>query len=114
MTNQKEKRKKSVFVIGDSMVKHVNGWEMSKNKVPDKTFLGAKTRCKNDYVEPSIRSSADHFILHVGTNDLLSDKSSNEIARSIIDLVTSIKNEMHDVSMSNIIIRVKKTRQKRR
>ena len=67
MTNQKEKRKKSVFVVGDSMVKYVNGWEMCKNKVPDKTLSGAKTRCTNDYVEPSIRSSADHFILHVGT-----------------------------------------------
>ena len=39
------------------------------------------------------------------TNDLSSDKSPEEIARSIIDLATSIKNEKHDVSISNIIIR---------
>ena len=57
----------------------------------------------NNYVKPSLRSNPDHFILHVGTNDLLSDKSSEEIARSIIDLATSIKNEKHDVSISNII-----------
>ena len=25
-----EKNEKSIFVIGDSMVKHLNGWEMSK------------------------------------------------------------------------------------
>ena len=37
--------------------------------------------------------------------DLSSDKSAEEIARSIIDLATSIKNEKHDVSKSNIIIR---------
>ena len=37
--------------------------------------------------------------------DLSSDKSAEEIARSIIDLATSIKNEKHDVSISNIIIR---------
>ena len=58
----------------------------------------------HNYVKPSVRSSPDHFILHVGTSDLLSDKSLGEIARSTIDLETSIKNEKHDVSISNIII----------
>ena len=105
-----EKNKNTIFVIGESMVKHLNGWEMSKKlnancKVFVKTFSGAKTTCMNDYVKPSVRSSPDHFILHVGTNDLSSDKSSEEIARSIIGLATSIKNEKHDVSISNIIIR---------
>ena len=68
----------------------------------------------HDYVKPLVRSSPDHFILHTGTNDLLSDKSE-EIARSITDLATSIKNEKHDVSMFNIIIRVhdKKLEEKR-
>ena len=42
-----EKNEKSIFVIGDSMVKHLNGWEMSKKfnancKVFVKTFSGAK------------------------------------------------------------------------
>ena len=69
----------------------------------------------NNYVKPSLRSNPDHFILHVGTNDLLSDKSSEEIARSIIDLATSIKNEKHDVSISKIIIQAddKKLEEKR-
>ena len=26
-----EKNEKSIFIIGDSMVKHLNGWEISKN-----------------------------------------------------------------------------------
>ena len=115
-----EKNEKSIFVIGDSMVKHLNGWEMSKKlnancKVFVKTISGAKTTCTNDYVKPSVRKSPDHFILHVGTNDLSSNKSSEEIARSITDLATSIKNEKHDVSISNIIIRtdVKKLEEKR-
>ena len=59
----------------------------------------------HEYVKSLVRSSPDHFILHVCTNDLSSDKSPEKIARSIIDLVTSIKNEKHDVSISNIIIR---------
>ena len=80
-----------------------------------KTFSGAKTTCMNDYAKPSVRSSPDHFILHVGTNDLSSDKSPEEIARSIIDLATSIKKEKRDVSISNVIIRAdhKKLEEKR-
>ena len=40
------------------MVKHLNGWEMSKKlnancKVFVKTFSGAKTTCMQDYVKPS-------------------------------------------------------------
>ena len=56
-----------------------------------------------------VRSIPDHFILQVGTIDLSSNKSPEEIARSIIDLATSIKNN------SNIIIRVedKKLEEKR-
>ena len=87
------KNEKSIFVTGNSIVKHLNEWEMSKKlnancKVFVKTFSSGKTTCMNDYVKPSVRSSADHFILHVGTNDLSSNKSPEEIAGSIIDLAT--------------------------
>ena len=102
------------------MVKHLNGWEMSKKlnancKVFVKTFSGAKTTCTHNYVKPSVRSNPHHFILHIGTNDLSSDKSPEEIARSTIDLGTSIKNEKHDVHISKIKIRAedKKLEEKR-
>ena len=78
------------------MVKRLNGWEVSKKlnancKVFVKTFSGVKT-CMHDYVKPLVRSIPDHFILQVGTIDLSSSRSPEEIARSIIDLATSIKN----------------------
>ena len=66
----------SIFVIVDSMAKHLNGWE---NLFRYKNNM-------NNFVKPSVKRCPDHFILHVGTNDLPSDKSSEEIARSIIDL----------------------------
>ena len=115
-----EKNKKFIFVIGDSMVKHLNRWEMSRKsnancKVFVKIFSAAKTTCMNDYIKPSRRGSPDHFILHVGTNNLSSDKSSEEIVRSKTDLATSIKNEKHDVSISTIMLRAsdKKLEEKR-
>ena len=83
------------------MIKKLN----ANCKVFVKTFSGAKTTCMHDYVKPSVRSSQDHLTLHVGTDDLSSDKSLEETARSIIHLAPSIKDEKHDVSISNIIIR---------
>ena len=43
--------------------------------------------------------------MHVGTNDLSSGKCSIEIAESIINLACRLKNEIHDVSASTIILR---------
>ena len=56
-----EKNEKSIFLRGDSMVKHLNGWEISKKlnkncKVFVKTFSGAKTACAHNYVNPSVRA----------------------------------------------------------
>ena len=92
------------------MIKHVNGWEISWKlqgncKVYVKRFSGAKTKCMKDYIKPSQRENSDHYILHVGTNDLCLDRSPELIAKSIIDLALTLKSESHDVSVSNIIVR---------
>ena len=59
-----------------------------------------------DYVKPSLRSPPNHFILHVGTNDLNSNQTSEAIAKEIVDLATSLKKNQHEVSVSNIIFRI--------
>ena len=92
------------------MVKHINGWEISKClqsdcKVYVKQFSGAKTKCMKDYTKPSLRENLDHFILHVGTNDLNTERSPELIEKSIIDLATTLKGNSRDVSVSNIIVR---------
>ena len=102
--------KRSVVVLGDSMTKLLNGWEMAKKleancKVFVKTFSEATVSCMEDYMKPSLRNPPDHFILHVGTNDLGSDKSPTQIGESIVNLACQLKNEKHDVSVSTIIIR---------
>ena len=91
--------------MGDIMVKHLNGSEMSKKfntncKVFVSTFSGAKATSMYGYIKPLVRKSSDHFILHVGTNDLSSDKSPKEIARLITDLATSTSNEKIEVFKS--------------
>ena len=76
------------------MIKHVNDWEISRKlqncKVYVKHFSGAKTKCMKDYIKPSQRENSDHYILHVGTNDLCLDRSpganSKIYNRSCIDI----------------------------
>ena len=78
------------------MVKHINGWEISKRlqsdcKVYVKQFSGPRTKCMKDYMKPSLRENPDHFILHVGTNDLDMERSPELIAKSIVGLDTTLK-----------------------
>ena len=56
-------------------------------------------------MKPSIREKPDHIILHIEPNNLNSDKASNLIAISIIDLAITIKSNYQNVSISNIIMR---------
>ena len=108
-SNNERKKGKSVVILGESMVKHLNSSEMSEKikncKIYVRSFPGAKVQCMDDYKKPSIRDEPDHFIVHVGTNDLSSEVSSKSIEESIGDLAMSLKTESDDVSVSNIILR---------
>ena len=73
------------------------------SKIYVKHFAVAKTTCMKDYMQPSLRNVPNHFILHVCTNDLDSNKTAKSIANTIIDLTTSLKNDQYDVSISNML-----------
>jgi predicted metallo-beta-lactamase superfamily hydrolase len=68
----------------------------------------------NDHIKPSLRSqkAPNHYILHVGTNDLSSSQSAEGIANGIVNLAAVLKKEIHDVTVSNIIIRNDKWKEK--
>ena len=91
------------------MIKNLKGWEMSKKlknaNVYVKHYAGTKARSMKDHTKPSLRERPDHIVLHVGTNDLVSDRPPDLIAKSIADTASSVKNENHDVTVSNIIAR---------
>ena len=92
------------------MVKHINGWEISKRlqsdcKVYVKQFSGARTKCMKGYVKLWLRENPDHFILHIDTNDLNTERSPEPTAISIVDLATRLKGNSRDVIVSNILVR---------
>ena len=75
---QRKEHKRFAFIIGDSMVKDIDGYLMTgsiKRKfiVKVRPFSLAKTVNMQDYIKPTNRDFFDPslYILHVGTNDLM-------------------------------------------
>ena len=93
------------------MVKHVFGWEINnkldyKHKVFVWSFSGAKTSYMSDYIKPYFReNSPNHVVIHVGANDLPSEKPADTIATSVLNLVREVLSEKRSVSISGIIPR---------
>ena len=105
-----------MFVLGDSIIKHVKSYSLSKSldncKVYVKDFPGARVRCMQDYVRPPIRENPNHIILHVGTNDLTTNIPPEKVVESIIDLASSLKSNSCSVAISNITVRNDRYRKK--
>ena len=101
--------KKKVFVLGDSMVQYIQGWDIArklenKHKVYIRQFAGSKVIRMNDYVKPCIRqNNLDHIIFHAGTNDIPTSKDPLAIAQSIVDLAKSVMTQDRGVTISRII-----------
>ena len=79
------------------MIKKLNGYFLKKKvrhsyltKV--QSFSGRKISCIVDHVKPTLRDDKpDHIILHTETNDLHTQKTTSQIAKSIMDLTISLK-----------------------
>ena len=70
---------KKVFILGDSIVKHIKDWEIknldSKQKVYVREFSGSNVSCMEDYGKPSIReNNPGYIVFHVVINYVSSEK----------------------------------------
>ena len=66
-----------------------------------------------DYIKPTQRdSNPDVYLLHVGTNDLTSNKSPEQISLNILNLVNSLKLDNNTVIVSNIVPRKDENKKK--
>ena len=104
--NKKGNRPTSV-IVGDSMIKNVQGWKLSKQiRTVVKSFSGASVEDMVDYIKPTIKNQPDEIILHVGTNNL---KKGNprEIAEKIVDLghTISLQSPATAITLSSLITR---------
>ena len=84
--------KPTIVIAGDSIVKDVKGWLMSRDKhVKVNSFSGANMEDMEDFLTPIIRRKPNEIILHVGTNYLQND-SPGMIANDILKLAQKIEN----------------------
>ena len=58
-----------------------------------------------DRLKLALRENPDHFVLHVGTNELDSDRSPDPTAKSIVDVASSLETDKHEVTILSIITR---------
>ena len=89
--------KKKVFIIGDSMIEKVDGYLLTDSikheyLVKVRPFLAVKAVDMFDYVNLIQRNfGPDAYILYVGTNDLTTEKKTDEICSEISRLVKVLK-----------------------
>ena len=109
--NRNNKNKTNVYVLGDNMVRKLNGYLLArkirhKHLVKVCSFSGAKISCMTDHVKPTLRDiKPDHTVLHAGTNDLTTENITSQIAKVTTDLATSLKNDGNTVTVSGIVPR---------
>ena len=92
--NRIKNSRRHILIIGDSMVKHINGLGISKNdQVQVKTYPGATTDDIMDYIKPTIRQKPDIVIVHSGTNDLTKDVNTINRVCKVVAAVKEIDTE---------------------
>ena len=103
--------RKTAFIIGDSMVKKIDGYLLTspinhRYIVKVRPFLSFKTIDMVDYIKPTQRDfSPDVYLLHVGTNELSSNKSPEQLSLDILNLANSLKLDNNTVIVSGIVPR---------
>ena len=81
MSVKRVNKKEDIYILGYSMVQHIKGLDLSANldhrhNIYVRNILGAKVKSMKDYTKPcTLEEKPDHIILHVGTNNLISDAS---------------------------------------
>ena len=87
-TNRKGKPKKSIAIIGDSIIKEIRDHlpTFDHAKVTVNSYPGATTAQLYKYTE-SLDFKPDAVMVHVGTNDLTMTENDDEVADNIINFV---------------------------
>ena len=104
------KKSRSITILGDSILKDIKPYKIrngltSNERVYIKSFPGATIKDMHEYVIPSMRYNPNLIASHVGTNDLRSVKSPNDIALEIVELSMKLKSDENDIMISSIVAR---------
>ena len=99
--------KKDIVIIGDSMIKYINGLEMSRSSsVIIRSNPGAPTEDLIDYVRPTARKKTKMIVIHSGTNDITNKVNTLQKIRKVIHAIkeNDVNNET-GIVLSSVIHR---------
>ena len=111
MSNRNAKTKfPTTVILGDSILKNLYGNAIPKatkfkKHVIVKHFCGAKVDDMKHYMKPTQEKSPVQIIFHIVTNDLVTDKNSNKIAKKIVQLAKSAKTDKNKLAISSLVPR---------
>ena len=105
---QSQTKEKSVIILGDSIVKHLNGYQISwklssKCKVYVRNFPGAKTRCMTIWSHRCVKTLTTLFL--TWEQIIWIPKNLQNLLLNRLPILNLTKKREHDVSISNIIVR---------
>ena len=107
-TSSKPKAPTTV-ILADFIVKNVYYNIVTKSKhIVVEHFSGAKIADMSHYKKLTQEKSPVKIIIHVGKNDLSSEKEPKDIANDIIQLAKSVKTEANKIAVSKILPRTDK------
>ena len=87
----KSTSKKDITIVGDSMIKHVNGREVSKDdSVKIRCYAGATIDDIIDHLKPTTRKKPDMIVIHTGTNDIQNKFNTLQKVRKVITAIKKI------------------------
>ena len=93
------------------MIKKIDGYLPTssinhKYLMKVRPFLPAKSVDMFDYVKPIQRDlDPEAYVFHIGTNDLPTDKTSDEISSEILRLIKQFKMDKNKIVLSTIVPR---------
>ena len=106
-----KQEKDTVWIIGDSILKHLKGHKMSSNMLSIKvsTHPGCTTRDMMDDVKPVLKSNPKKVAMDVGTNNLRAAESPKSCAEEILKLAAMVNSKETKVAISSITTRTDDT-----
>ena len=105
--NGTKANKDSVIIVGDLMIKHVNGRDISLfHTVKVRPNPGASTHDSLDYGKPALRKKPKGPVIHTGTNYIEQEINTMKMVKKLIKVIKEIDSEKEsEIIFSGLIQR---------
>ena len=92
--NDTKANKDSFIIIGDSMIKHVNGRDISRSHtVKVRPNPGASIHDLMDYVKPATQKNRKALVIHTGTNGIQQEINARKMVKKLVKVIKEIDSE---------------------